>query len=117
MRASALDLTTHFAPETFTAAISIDMLEHLHPEDAQEHLFQVFSILKPGGKYIIVSPNRVTDPHDITKLEFPDVLEPMGFHLNETTYRDLSRVMKGIGYSFTRGPGFLTAKYCVSNTR
>jgi len=111
-RVSAFNLTHSFAPETFKVALSIDVVEHLHPEDANEHLRQVFELLKPGGKYIIVMPNRLSGPHDITRQEFPDAKKPLGFHLNESTYYEMTKIMKKIAYrkfqsfvyyKFTRG--------------
>lgn len=95
---SAFELRDVFGREEYTAAVSIDVVEHLHPEDAEDHMRQVLSILKPGGKYIILMPNRLTGPHDITREEFPDAKEALGFHLNESTNRKMAETMRKIGY-------------------
>ena len=95
---SATDLTEIFEPNRFNICTCIDVLEHLHPEDAKEHLYQAFSILKPGGRYFVQMPNRLTGPHDITKTEFPEAKEALGFHLNESTYKEVVRTMKAIGF-------------------
>ncbi len=96
---SAFELYDHFSNNEFTLCVSIDMFEHLHPEDAKEHLQQVFNVLKPGGKYIVIVPNRLNGPHDITKEEFPDACAALGFHLNESTYREMKNIMKSIGFN------------------
>jgi len=96
---SATDIAENFGPDSFNICTCIDVLEHLHPEDAKEHLYQAFSILKPGGRYFIQMPNRLTGPHDITKTEFPDAKEALGFHLNESTYKDVVHLMKAIGFT------------------
>ena len=88
---SGVELTDHFEPGAFSACLSIDVLEHLHPEDAALHLEQVFRLLRPGGRYIIVTPNRLNGPHDVTRTEFPEAKEPLGFHLNESTYAGTDR--------------------------
>jgi 2-polyprenyl-3-methyl-5-hydroxy-6-metoxy-1,4-benzoquinol methylase len=99
---SALELADHFSRNEFDVCISIDVLEHLHPEDAKEHLQQVFHVLKPGGKYIVIMPNRLTGPHDITREEFPEAREALGFHLNESTYREMIDIMEASGFNKCR---------------
>lgn len=96
---SALDLVDRLPGQRFDAAISIDVVEHLHPDDTTEHLCQVFQLLEPGGRYIICMPNRLDGPHDITREEFPSAKAAMGFHLNESTYGDIVRTMRDIGFS------------------
>ena len=96
---SAYALAEDFDRESFSAALSIEVVEHLHSEDAEEHLRQVFDILKPGGKYVIVMPNRLTGPHDVTREEFPEARHPLGFHLNESTHEEMIEMMRGMGYN------------------
>jgi len=74
---------------------SDQLLEHFHPEEAIEHLRTVWQILKPGGKYLINTPHRMSGPHDISKY-FCDTAE--GFHLKEWTYDELRREAQAIGY-------------------
>jgi 2-polyprenyl-3-methyl-5-hydroxy-6-metoxy-1,4-benzoquinol methylase len=98
MHYSAQDLSKLFASESFDKVISIDVIEHLHPEDARDHLEQAYQVLKPDGCYIVVTPNRINGPHDVTQEVFPTSRKAMGFHLNETTYSDLTRQMSVMGY-------------------
>jgi SAM-dependent methyltransferase len=95
---SADELTRHFPPRTFDKVVSIDVYEHLVPEDAKTHLSQVYTVLKPKGRLIVVTPNRLTGPHDITRKLFPGHKEPLGFHLNETTCAELVRQLKQAGF-------------------
>jgi SAM-dependent methyltransferase len=97
--ASAFELVEYFTKDEFNVCLSIDVFEHLHPDDAKDHLQQVFQVLKPGGKYIIVTPNRLTGPHDITRDVFPEEREARGFHLNETTYSEIINIMRAIGFN------------------
>jgi SAM-dependent methyltransferase len=96
---SAFDLDEHFAPEQFSTVVSIEVVEHLHPQDAEEHYRQVLRLLQPGGRYIIVMPNRLNGPHDITREEYPALAEAIGFHLNESTYREMGAVLTRVGYT------------------
>jgi SAM-dependent methyltransferase len=96
---SADELTRFFGPHTFDKVISIDVYEHLAPEDGLAHLSEVYSVLKPKGRYIVVTPNRLTGPHDITRDLFPNARQPLGFHLNETTCAELVGQMRKVGFT------------------
>lgn len=98
VEASGDALTAHFAKESFDLVISIEVYEHLHPEDGDRHLREVCAVLKPGGVYIVVTPNRLNGPADVTRDVFPEATEPLGFHLNETTNRELIAQMQQIGF-------------------
>lgn len=108
IKVNADELMARFEKKSFDKVISIDVYEHLHPEDAIKHLSQVCSILKPNGEYIIITPNRLNGPHDITKKVFPHSSNAIGFHLNETCYTELIELMKDIG--FTKFRSFLYFK-------
>ena len=90
----------------FDKIITIDVFEHLHPDDGKEHLNNVFNLLKPRGAYIIVTPNRLVGPSDITWDLFPGETEAKGFHLNEVTYKELITQMQCIGYTDFRSTLF-----------
>lgn len=90
-----LDLPAASADVVF----SEQFLEHLHPDDARHHLQLVQRLLKPGGQYVLRTPERWTGPHDISR-EF--AAEPRGFHLREWTYRELASEARGIGFHSVR---------------
>lgn len=93
------DVAGLFPPGSFDAVLSIDVYEHLHPDDADEHLRQVHAVLRPGGRAIIVTPNRATGPHDVTRQIYPEAREPMGFHLNEVTYEEVGSGLRRAGFA------------------
>ena len=80
-------------------AFSNQLMEHLHPDDALIQLNNVVRVLKPGGTYICVTPNRLSGPHDVSG-QFDD--EATGFHLKEYTCSDLARLFCEAGFSNTR---------------
>jgi len=86
-------------PSSIDLAYSSDVLEHLHPDDVAEQLTNVLHVLKPGGLYVCVTPNRLSGPHDISR-HF-DVV-PTGFHLKEYTIGDLLTVFTAAGFSSVR---------------
>jgi len=76
-------------------ALSCHFVEHLHPDDLGDHLSIVHRKLAVGGAYVVVTPNRLYGPHDISK-HFSD--EPVGFHLREYTHLDLAAELESAGF-------------------
>jgi len=74
-------------------------MEHLHPDDAHEQLHNILDVLKPGGVYICITPNRITGPHDISR-GFDE--EATGFHLKEYTTSELTALFRQVGFSKIR---------------
>jgi SAM-dependent methyltransferase len=92
-------------PGTVDVVYSHQLMEHLHPDDAQEQLANVHRALKPGGRYVCITPNRLTGPHDISK-HFTPVAE--GFHLVEYTHGSLRALFRAVG--FTRSDCYATLR-------
>ena len=86
-------------------AYSNNLMEHLHPDDAESQLENIFTALRPGGAYLCITPNRLLGPTDISSY-FDD--EPTGFHLKEYTNRELREMFRRIG--FTKCKALLTYK-------
>jgi SAM-dependent methyltransferase len=82
-------------PGAAALAYSNQLMEHLHPEDAEEQLRNIFAALAPGGRYVCVTPNRLTGPHDVSRF-FDRVAT--GFHLHEYTVRELRSLMLRVGF-------------------
>jgi ubiquinone/menaquinone biosynthesis C-methylase UbiE len=80
---------------TVDFAYSNQLLEHLHPEDAVEQLQEVRRVLKPGGRYMCVTPSRVSGPHDISC--YFDY-EATCLHLREYDYRSLRTLFREAGF-------------------
>jgi SAM-dependent methyltransferase len=80
-------------------AYSNDVMEHLHPDDALDQLRSICDILRPGGVYICITPNRLSGPHDVSR-HFDQTAT--GFHLKEYTVTELTQVMKSAGFSRVR---------------
>jgi SAM-dependent methyltransferase len=76
-------------------AYSNQLMEHLHPEDAEAQLREVWRVLKPGARYLCITPSRLTGPHDVSI--FFDY-EARGFHLREYDYRSLRKLGLAAGF-------------------
>lgn len=78
MSATELDLPS----ASFDAAYSIQVIEHI--EEVERHLSEIVRILRPGGKFVIATPNRLTYS--------PDGLQNP-FHVREYDARELSSLL------------------------
>ena len=80
-------------------ALSDQLIEHLHPDDAVIQLHEIHRVLRPGGRYYCITPNRVTGPHDVSC--YFDY-EAKGFHLREYDLKELAALFKAIGFKKVR---------------
>jgi SAM-dependent methyltransferase len=78
-------------------AYSNQLMEHLHPEDAAEQLHNIGLALRPGGRYICLTPNRLLGPSDISQYFEDEVAS--GFHLREYSARELRDLCREAGFS------------------
>jgi SAM-dependent methyltransferase len=82
--------------ESIDIVLSDQLMEHLHPDDAFDQLREVYRVLKPGGVYLCITPNRLTGPHDISvRFDY----EATGFHLQEYDSSSLSSLLRMAGFS------------------
>jgi SAM-dependent methyltransferase len=88
-------LTLPLPKESVDVAYSNQLMEHLHPEDAETQLRSIHSTLRAGGKYICVTPNRIGGPWDVSEY-FDDAAT--GLHLKEYTFGELSSLMQRVGF-------------------
>lgn len=77
----------NFPKNTFDWVVSIDLLEHLHPQDARLHAQETSRVLKPKGKYLVVTPNASAGIHA------GDV------HIKEYNYAELVELFSHAGFS------------------
>jgi SAM-dependent methyltransferase len=80
---------------TVDVAVSFSVVEHVHPEDVVQQLAEIHRVLKPGGIYYCVTPNRLLGPHDISGC-FDTVAK--GLHLKEYTISELARLYRNAGF-------------------
>lgn len=80
-------------------AYSDQFIQRLHPDDAAAHLLEVRHVLSPFGKYVCITANRASGPHDISVF-FDDVAR--GVHLREYSASELSQVLHSAGFARVR---------------
>jgi SAM-dependent methyltransferase len=90
LRMNAIRL--ELADASFDFAVSTSMIEHLHPDDVDRHLREVWRVLRPAGRYLVWCPNRLGHHKD------------RPFHLCMMSHRDLRERMRAAGFGAFRSP-------------
>lgn len=84
---------------------SDNVMEHIAPADISAHMASVWHALKPGGLLILIMPNRLFGPGDVSRIfdnsltgRFP----ALGTHLREWSYGELLPLLTGQGFDELR---------------
>lgn len=85
-------------PSSFDLCVLDNVLEHLAPGDYETAIARAFELLAPGGWAVVVMPNALTGPHDLTKYFLEPGERAQGAHLNERTLFGLSRDLRRAGF-------------------
>lgn len=88
-----------FSDESFDLVYSNDVMEHLHPDEAEDFLRKAYDLLRPGGSLWLITPNRWTGPGDATILRHPPGTESRGLHLKEYKLTELRSLLHGVGFT------------------
>ncbi|QUD89310.1 class I SAM-dependent methyltransferase [Phenylobacterium montanum] len=104
------------ASQSVDLVYSNQLMEHLHPDDALEQLREIRRIIRPGGRYVCITPSRVTGPHDVSR--YFDY-EATGFHVSEYDYRSLRSAFQVAGFKrfevvFTARGRRIVAPYAIA---
>ena len=98
LRSDVVDFTL---PETFDVAMSDNVYEHIAPQDLPTHLASIRRVLRPGGLLIILTPNRLFGPWDVTRIlddSYSGRTPAQGTHVNETTFGEILASLKAAGF-------------------
>lgn len=81
---------------TVNLAYSHQLMEHLHPDDALEQLSNIYQALADNSRYICITPNCYSGPHDVSR-NFDQ--QATGFHLKEYKVSEMYEIFKKVGFS------------------
>jgi glycosyltransferase involved in cell wall biosynthesis/SAM-dependent methyltransferase len=81
---------------TLDTVISVNVIEHFHPDDIGRHFLNVRRLLKPDGRYLFKTPHGLYGPHGIEKVF--GVVETRGLHLKEYSFLEMRREVKKAGF-------------------
>ena len=95
---------------SFSVAYWNDVFEHIPVDEIEQYLSGLYSLLKPGGLLITITPNWHMRPSDITSSFRPPRSEAEGFHLKEYTLREVRGLLLSVGFSRVTTPSFIDRK-------
>jgi 2-polyprenyl-3-methyl-5-hydroxy-6-metoxy-1,4-benzoquinol methylase len=88
---------------SFDFAYSVEVIEHLHAEDVTAHLREVYRVLKPGGRYWLLTPNH-WDSFKSAERFGVEVEGSADIHLKEWTYTELEAELRRAQFTSLRSP-------------
>ncbi len=86
----------------FEVIFSCHVLEHIGPSDLPIHLSSIRNALSEHGEFILIMPNRLFGPSDVTRIidyTYTNRTISMGTHLNESTYTEMIPMLAEQGFS------------------
>lgn len=101
--------------QSYSVAYWNDVFEHIPTDEIREYLQGLYSILKPGGKLITITPNWHMRPSDVTMKFRPPRSEAEGFHLKEYTLREVTQLLKQVGFDHVTTPCWISRQRIYVN--
>jgi SAM-dependent methyltransferase len=77
--------------------VSNHVVEHLHPDDLEEHVASARTLLRSGGQYLLCTPHAFAGPADVSRVFGRD--RPEGMHLREYEWGEIAAAFSSAGYS------------------
>lgn len=81
-----------------------DVWEHIPPDEIDDWLRRIRSMLPPGGQLVTITPNWHMRPFDATALAYPPRTEAQGLHLKEYTLREVRGMLYEAGFATVATP-------------
>lgn len=85
----------------FDVVFSDQVLEHIAPVDMSMHLMSINRSLRKGGTFIVLLPNRLFGPSDVTRIidfTYSGRVAALGTHLNEMSYAETIHALQEHGF-------------------
>jgi SAM-dependent methyltransferase len=90
-----------FPDDTFDFVMSIDVIEHIPPEDARRAVAEARRVLKPGGMAVFATPNFLSNRH--WNVHTPGFEDPDITHINYQSALSLQALFEGFSRCDIRG--------------
>ena len=97
-----MDIIEFRLGESFDVAFSDNVLEHIAPADLPGHLTSIRRALNDGGRFIVIMPNRLFGPADVSRVidcTCTNRISAAGMHLFESTYSEMIPLLRRFGFN------------------
>lgn len=102
-RVSRSDVMEYAHSAPVDCIVMDNVIEHFHPDSVGDVLRKCHAMLKPGGQVVVLTPHRLSGPHDITREFRPLGTPAQGLHLKEFTFTDLDDELRLAGFRSVMG--------------
>jgi SAM-dependent methyltransferase len=92
------DFQEQYPDKRYDVIIQSNLIEHIPPHKLDDFLGGIHTHLKPDGYMVVITPSRLSGPHDITRSFRPAGSEPVGFHLWEFDLTTLEKILSAAGF-------------------
>ncbi|MFZ4816329.1 MAG: class I SAM-dependent methyltransferase [Phototrophicaceae bacterium] len=92
------DFRTNYPERRYDVVVHAHLIEHIPPHSVPSFLAEARAVLKPHGYMVVITPSRLSGPHDVTRYFREGGAMPEGFHLHEFTLRELEAVLRPAGF-------------------
>ncbi|KKT42795.1 MAG: Methyltransferase type 11 [Microgenomates group bacterium GW2011_GWC1_44_37] len=79
-------------------AFSHHVVEHIHPKDIKRHLAEVYSLLKKGGRYLIICPSSIRIKKDEISNNFFSQVS-VYHHVGRYSYQSIHDLSREMGFT------------------
>jgi cyclopropane fatty-acyl-phospholipid synthase-like methyltransferase len=120
-RMNAAEARAAFGDQAFDVVLASNVLEHFEPDAAAALAADVFALLRPAGRFLVVQPNfrhcsrsyfdDFTHRAVFTDVSLPNMLRSRGFAIEDVRPKFLPYSMRNLRGSV---PGWLVAAYLRS---
>lgn len=93
-----LKLDRESLPERPSMIYWNDVFEHICPDEIEDYLQKIHSLLLRGGTLVTITPNWLLRPSDVTGDFCPPRTDACGLHLKEYRLAEVSRLLKRAGF-------------------
>lgn len=98
LKGEVLKLERETLPERPSMIYWNDVFEHICPDEIEDYLSKIHSLLIRGGALVTITPNWLLRPSDVTGDFCPPRTDACGLHLKEYRLAEVSRLLKRAGF-------------------
>ena len=101
---NVLDVAKDTLSERPTMVYWNDVFEHICPDEIEDYLRHIHTLLVPGGVLVTITPNWLMRPSDVTGDFSPPGTEACGLHLKEYRLGEVAKLLRGAGFRSVATP-------------
>ncbi len=91
---------TSYPDAQFDLIIHCHVIEHLPLEWIKPFLSQIFKCLALNGYMVVITPSKLTGPHDNTRFFRSPGVDPEGLHIQEYSLSELQQLLSSAGFGY-----------------